>query len=236
MRSNKTRWDMAQEYEKTWWNKRVAEIDLEFYERFAREVTDVLKPIIQITKDKFVLEIGSGAAGIITYIDSDHKYAIDPLENFYSSIPKYRSIRDNKVLYNMGMAEELPYEKSYFDLIIIDNVLDHCENPDLVLLEIQRVLKPGGIIFFKQNTYHLWGKLVREIMEKFKIDKGHPHTFMKKTLKKMFDKCNFKIIKYSRNGYFKTWRKEISSNRTIDIIKGLLFVNRDKTTYILKKT
>lgn len=72
-------------------------------------------------------------------------------------------------------------------------------------------------------------------MEKFNIEKGHPHTFMKIKLKKMFDKNNFKILSYSRSGYFKKWKKEISSTRKTDIIKEPILVNRDKTTYILKK-
>lgn len=235
MNENKSRWETAQEYEKSWWSNKVFEIDLEFYERFARDITSLLKPFISINKNTYVLEIGSGAAGIITYLESNYKYAIDPLESYYSTVPKYTAIKDSKIRYSTGMAENLPYDNTYFDLIIIDNVLDHCEKPNKVLQEMHRVLKLGGIIFFRQNTYHFWGKMVREIMEKFNIDKGHPHTFMKITLKKMFDKNNFKILSYSRSGYFKKWKKEISSTRKTDIIKEPILVNRDKTTYILKK-
>lgn len=236
MKENKTRWELAQEYEKSWWSNKVPEIDLEFYERFASDVISLLKPFVSITKNTYVLEIGSGAAGIITYIESNHKYAIDPLENYYSTILKYTSIRDSKVKYSTGMAEKLPYKETYFDLIIMDNVLDHCENPDQVLLEMHRVLKSEGIVFFRQNTYHLWGKLIRELMELLKIDKGHPHTFIKDSLKKKLYKNNFQILDYKRTGYFKTWRKEIGSKNIIDKLKGVLFVNRDKTTYILKRT
>lgn len=74
---------LAQDYEKTWWQNQVEEIDLEFYSRFAREVTEDLKPFFSIKNNSYVLEIGSGAAGIITYIKSEHKFAIDPLESFY---------------------------------------------------------------------------------------------------------------------------------------------------------
>lgn len=236
MKSSKSRWEMAQDYEKSWWSNKVPEIDLEFYERFAGNVVSLLKPFFSITENTYVLEIGSGAAGIITYIESNHKFAIDPLENFYSSVQKYKSIRDSKVKYSTGKAEKLPYEEEYFDLIIIDNVLDHCENPDKVLLEMRRVLKSNGVIYFRQNTYHIWGKILRELIEMIKIDKGHPHTFMKKSLKKKFYKYDFQILEYRRTGYFNTWHREIRSKNFIDKIKGVLFINRDKTTYILKKT
>lgn len=235
MKNNQDRWKLAQDYEKAWWQNQVEEIDLEFYSRFAWEVTEELKPFINIENNSYVLEIGSGAAGIITYIKSDNRFAIDPLENFYSSIPKYVSIRDKKLNYNNNMAESLPFKDEYFDLIIIDNVLDHCDNPDKVLSEMNRTLKPGGIIFFRQNTYHFWGKAIRDIMEKMKIDRGHPHTFLKSNLSNKFRDYKFQIMFFKRSGYFKTWLKEIKSKRLYDRVKGILFVNRDKTTYVLKK-
>lgn len=235
MKNNQERWKLAQDYEKAWWQNQVELIDLEFYSRFAREVMELLKPFISIGSNTYVLEIGSGAAGIITYIKSDNKFAIDPLENFYSSVPKYVSIRDQKVNYYNAMAENLPFKDGYFDLIVIDNVLDHCDNPDKVLDEMNRTLKPGGIIFFRQNTYHYWGKTVRDIMEKMKIDRGHPHTFLKNSLKKKFRENNFQILFFKSSGYYKTWLREIKSKRLYDRVKGILFVNRDKTTYVLKK-
>lgn len=235
MKNNQERWKLAQNYERTWWQNQVEEIDLEFYSRFAREVTEDLKPFFSIKNNSYVLEIGSGAAGIITYIKSEHKFAIDPLERFYSSVPKYVSVRDKKVIYSTAMAESLPFKGVSFDLIIIDNVLDHCDVPDKVLSEMNRTLKPGGIVFFRQNTYHFWGKVIRDIMEKMKIDKGHPHTFLKSKLKNMIRDQKFRILYIKKGGYSKTWLKEITSKRAYDKIKGILFVNRDKTTYVLKK-
>lgn len=235
MKKSDKRWKLAQSYEKDWWFNKSEDLDLEFYERFAGEVEKLLQPFIIINNDKYVLEIGSGAAGIITYVNSDFKFAIDPLEDFYSTIPKFTSIRDKRVNYSNAMAEEIPFDSEYFDLIIIDNVLDHCKDPDRVISEMRRVLKPGGIIYFRQNTYHCWGKAIRHIMEMLKIDKGHPYTFLKKDLNKKFLNTKFKTLLFVKSGYFKTWKKEITSKRLYDKIKGLLLVNRDKVTYILKK-
>lgn len=38
----------------------------------------------------------------------------------------------------------LPFNKASFDGALLDNVLEHIENPDPLLLEIRRVLKKGG--------------------------------------------------------------------------------------------
>ncbi|GAB6283711.1 MAG: hypothetical protein STSR0008_25040 [Ignavibacterium sp.] len=229
------RWEVAQEYEKNWWQDKSINIDLSFYKNFADEVLNIIHPFITIDENTKILEIGSGAAGIITHIKTKFRYAIDPLEDFYSQIKNFTDYRDKDVIYSNVRGENLPFENNTFDLIIIDNVLDHCDNPELVVFEMNRVLKLGGIIFFRQNTYHLWGKFIRALMEFQKIDRGHPHTFTKKELKKIFNEYKLLELDFKKNGYFKTWIREIKSQRIFDKIKAILFVNRDKVTVILKK-
>ena len=235
MKNINKRWQIAQAYEKNWWSSKANELDLEFYERFARNVEAAVAPYISLGADMYILEIGSGAAGIITYMNSNNRYAIDPLENVYASIKKFSSARDKNVKYQQAKAEELPFENNIFDFIIIDNVLDHCEDPIKVLSEMKRVLKTNGIIYFRQNTYHLWGKIIRKGIELFKIDKGHPHTFLKSELKKLFFNNKMEILLFNESGYFQTWLREIKSSRFYDKIKALIFATRDKTTFILIK-
>jgi len=231
----KDRWELAQDYEKNWWTSKVNELDLEFYERFAKDITAILQPYLKIEANTHILEIGSGAAGIITYLKSDYRYAIDPLENIYSSIEKFTRIRDKQVKYFNVKAEEISFEDNFFDLIIMDNVLDHCEDPAKVISQIQRVTKPGAIIYFRQNTYHAWGKFIRTAIEFLKIDKGHPFSFTKPELKKSFSHHKLEILYYNESGYMKTWLKEIKSKRIYDKIKAVIFATRDKTTFILRK-
>lgn len=230
-----SRWKIAQDYEKRWWQNQADKMDLSFYKGFAEQVEETLKPFFKIDQNTRILEIGSGAAGIITHLISNYRYAIDPLEDFYSKQKKFSDYRDKQVNYQQAVGESLPFSINSFDFIIIDNVLDHCNNPLLVLSEVKRVLDSNGIVFFRQNTYHLWGKLIRELMEFFKIDKGHPHTFTKHKLFNILIRLNFEILYYKRGGYLKTWFKEFKSNRFIDKVKAFLFVNRDKVTIVLRK-
>jgi SAM-dependent methyltransferase len=230
-----TRWELAQKYEHEWWKNKTQFIKAEYYRHSAEEVRKYFNQFGVIKSSTRILEIGSGAAGILTFLtESSERYAIDPLETYYSSVQEFANMRDKEVKYSADKGEKLPFEKDTFDLLIVDNVLDHCERPELVMSEMKRVLKPEGIIYFRQNAYNLWGKTIREIMELFLIDKGHPFTFTKTDLRKLFDKFNFSALQSKHNGYFETWKRELTSGSMKDLVKALLFVTRDRITLLLK--
>lgn len=45
-------------------------------------------------------------------------------------------------------GEEMLFEENSFDCAFATEVLEHCPEPEIVLNEVMRVLKPGGIFFF----------------------------------------------------------------------------------------
>ena len=146
------------------------------------------------------------------------------------------TIRVNLYQYFQGKGEILPFEDGFFDLIIIDNVLDHCENPTLVLNEINRSLKIGGIIFFRQNLYNKWGKLLRTIMEFFKIDKGHPFTFTKQFFTKNINNRMWNIKHIEEDGYYMTWKNNLTNISFKGIIQTIFFIVRSRSLFILIKS
>ena len=233
---NTSRWEDAQEYEKNWWARHSEAMDPGFYKYYADELLDALKGLMTISDQTRILEIGSGAAGILTCLKNTHRFAIDPLEDYYSTVEKFVQFRDPSVRYFKAKGEKIPFDDLSFDLIIMDNVLDHCERPHQVMVEICRVLKQGGMVFFRQNTYHLWGTFIRNALEGFQIDKGHPHTFTKHHLENEMKALGLTILKRKRRGYFRTWARELTSGKLIDLVKAFLFATRDKTLYVVKKT
>ena len=62
--------------------------------------------------------------------------------------------------YLRGEADSLPFEAKRFDVVSCCDVLEHVDDPERVLGEIARVLKPGGVFLFDTINRTLRSKLV----------------------------------------------------------------------------
>lgn len=86
--------------------------------------------------DKKVLEVGCGTGYIQDIIDK--YFGLDITIDYKLFI--------HKPFIN-GSADSLPFADSTFDVVISHWVLEHIPAPHLMLNEIRRILKPGGMIF-----------------------------------------------------------------------------------------
>ena len=100
---------------------------------------------------------------------------------------------------------------------------------------MQRVLRDQGKLYLRLNIYTFWGKLIRLLVEKLKIDPGHPYTFTRKSINSYFKKYEFELLKFEENGFFKTWIKEVKSVKIKELLKAMTFSTPDKALFILKK-
>ncbi|MGL5872740.1 MAG: methyltransferase domain-containing protein, partial [Xenococcaceae cyanobacterium] len=66
------------------------------------------------------------------------------------------------------------------------NVIDHVENPDRVIEEIHRILKPGGEFCCAVHVVTNLSTPIRPLL--FALDKNHPHHFTTSIILKQIEK------------------------------------------------
>lgn len=101
-----------------------------------------------------LLDVGCGHGEFLrpVYEKIAHTYGIDPDE---------AALKKNKLIKNLKVAhvEDLPFKDNFFDVVVMEWVVEHLPDPDAAFREIHRVLKPGGkVIFLTPNarSYVAW--------------------------------------------------------------------------------
>ena len=117
----------------------------------SRRVRDLLEQFQPIAKDARVIEVGSGAHGLIFCFDGDRRGGVDPLAVDYRNLfPRWQR-RAQTVA---AVGESLPFRDRSFDVVICDNVVDHAESPSQIVQELVRILAPSGLLYFTVNVHH----------------------------------------------------------------------------------
>jgi ubiquinone/menaquinone biosynthesis C-methylase UbiE len=196
------RWEIAQESEKDYWNdewdsKSLKDNMEEIYKKKLDNSLKIWQKYIKIGKDTKILQIGCGPLDIINYFKTGKRYSIDPLADLYKQ--KFNFDYKSTNLKKAG-GEDIPFPDKYFDLVIINNVIDHTYLPKKVLQEIKRVLKDDGIMNLDVQVYQksflilakIWGFFKKRFTgEIFNIH--HPYMFHAHDIDKLV-KNEFNIV------------------------------------------
>jgi SAM-dependent methyltransferase len=124
---------------------------IEAMKRSSQRVRELLETFQPIGNDARVIEVGSGAHGLIFYFGTEPGVGVDPLAVSYGRLfPGWQ--RSAKTVAACG--ESLPFADQSFDVVLCDNVVDHAESPKRIVGELARVLAPGGLLYFTVNIHH----------------------------------------------------------------------------------
>ena len=105
-----------------------------------------------------------------------------------------------EVTFKIYDGANIPFCNDTFDIIIANHVLEHIPQPDGIISELKRVLKPDGQLFIEvPNERSLYGKPSRKYAGTihFRDDPTHLRPYSKKSLIELFKKLGFRIIKTS---------------------------------------
>jgi ubiquinone/menaquinone biosynthesis C-methylase UbiE len=135
-----------------------------------------------------ILDLGSGPGFFLDALEGHwEKFAVDTSEFSLSNI------QDPEVKKFKGELLEACFEENFFDAIYMGHTLDRLTNLKETLSELNRVLKPGGIIcIVTPNFSSLCAKVFKN---KYRLlYSNHLVYFSPETLKQLFERNGFKLI------------------------------------------
>lgn len=129
---------------------------------YAKMLLQQLKQL-KITKGT-LLDIGSGR-GELLKVAREEGWEATGIETS-STFADYSSRYSGAKIIRQPL-EECHFESNSFDVVVLGAVLEHLYNPDEVIMEIARILKPGGAVFIdvpnERGLYFLAGNLYQKI-------------------------------------------------------------------------
>jgi len=194
-------------YEGSTWGKGHASLSWSSPSRF--RLNQCRKLLKDLSQGSNVLEIGCGAGQFIRSI----KAMFPNLECYGSdisqvAIEKARSLNDG-VSYSISTSIELPYENDFFDVIIICDVLEHVDSPELILREGFRVIKKNVGVFYAAVPCEgdllsllYWLQKLHITDDLAKIHAGHIQKFSRKSLFQLFNNYQFNPVHVSYSEHF----------------------------------
>lgn len=155
-----------------------------FYERIKRINNKVAK------KDK-MLDVGSALGDSLTEAKKlgwKNVYGVE-LSQYAASESRNRGLN-----IKTGDLKSAKFPSNYFDVITLQDVIEHVQKPTVEMAEIYRVLKPGGFVFLvTPDMSGIWAKLLGSLWYHYKPGE-HIMYFSQKSLARVLVGAGFKNI------------------------------------------
>ncbi|NIA29398.1 MAG: methyltransferase domain-containing protein [Actinobacteria bacterium] len=158
----------------------------------------IIKQIQQTVdvKGMLIMEVGAGSGrDSFKLIDAGAQViTLDYAESSLGVIKKLAQKYGVSIFLIRGDAFHLPFKDNVLDVVFHQGLLEHFENPQDILAENYRVIKPGGITLADvPQRYHPYTVVKHVLIWMNKWFAGWETEFSKGQLEKMFLGCGFHL-------------------------------------------
>ena len=183
------RWRRAQEAELKYWIDKghlYTQYDARFWKGALRHFELTFADMARFPGG-VVVDVGCGPRGMVHFLDTDKlRIGLDPIR-FAAGVGG--ACEDTGVHRIQGVGEQMPLATESADLVICYNALDHVARPDLVLQEIHRVLRKGGLLLLLVLSFPRFTVPLFPILSR--VDVPHPHHWTHNGMKRLLLSSGF---------------------------------------------
>ena len=163
------------------------------YGRFAglfycHTFAQIKKYVKKIKKGK-VLDIGCAYGFMLKKFPSSwQKFGLDVSD--YALTQAQKKLPQATFI-NAGAEDKPPFKKNFFDFILLTDVLEHLENPELALKNAYQLLKRGGLLYLTTPNLNWLRKKVFSYPDQIE---HHISLFSHQQLKNLLKDLGFQIV------------------------------------------
>jgi ubiquinone/menaquinone biosynthesis C-methylase UbiE len=105
-----------------------------------------------------ILDLGCGANGDLA------PYRSDDLEVWGTDFDRHSHLQHEQWFRTLSNTGQIPFADGEFDMVVAVMVLEHIQNPQTFLAEVNRVLKPNGVFIGHTISGHHPVTLIRRVL------------------------------------------------------------------------
>lgn len=205
----------------------------------------IIEEVVDMNPKK-IIDIGCGTGFLLDRLSEKLGYSK------LTGVDVYSLDKNKKWNYKEAdITKKLPFTSGSFDCVILGEVVEHVPDPDFLLREINRILKPGGHLIISTPNLVSWanrvlvlfgvqplytetsteknlGRFYKILGQGSKVQ-GHLKIFTYKSLEELLLKEKFKVIKKIGVPFFFPFPISLVDRfftNFISLSSGLLFVTR----------
>ena len=149
---------------------------------------------------KTLLDLGCGNGTFLSMVLNKFDVEVSGIDISPGMIEKSKELLDGRADLKVGDSEHLPWNDKSFDVVTCSASFHHYPGPELVLKEMKRVLRPGGILmiadpFTPNNLLRFFVNLFMNFSKS-----GDVRIYSQKEIQELLEKCRFKLIKWETKG------------------------------------
>jgi 2-polyprenyl-3-methyl-5-hydroxy-6-metoxy-1,4-benzoquinol methylase len=174
-------------------------------------------------KSDILLDIGCGTGATAHYIKDNGYCSLAYGVEYVESAAQVASAMLDGVSCGDILTVDMPIAPSTANVILCLDVLEHLADPWSALLRLKDYLHPDGVLIASIPNIAYFPILLRIIFDRFEyqesgvLDKTHLRFFTLHTIKKMFDECDYEIIRIEKNRVA-GWKMVLATILTLGVV------------------
>ena len=178
-------------------NKWAGSYDTGIVSIFFKMCNRKLCQLVNLQDGMKLLDAGCGTGSLLKELSGSGKelnlYGIDLSPEMVNAARVKLKDKKHIELYE-GSAADLPFESNFFDYVVCANSLHHHANPNQSLVEMARVLKPGGVMILMDGFVD---SIVRKVLSRTANvirNEGKVQRFKREELQRIFHNLGYDSI------------------------------------------